>query len=300
MVEPMEPLIRMIREYQPNCKIIVDGAHVPGMLPINVEELGPDYYAGNGHKWLFGPKGSGFLYVHEDHHAELHPAPAVISSRSEWGFSDRFAYVGTKDYTPAAALADSIGFIGDQLGGMARVQRYNHQLAVAAGELLARMWGTQLLVPVDKIGSMVNVVLPSQDGEKLRCIQLELNQEPHERDMLARHWLRKYPHMYFHLESVVPEEAGAIQLRTWDSSHDSIFARWKSSGDLSAEDTPRDTCQWKSSGDLTRMEETKRHDPRRIYFTRLSAQVYLELSDFQMLGEAILECLRHEPSTSCK
>jgi isopenicillin-N epimerase len=82
---------------------IVDGAHVPGHVPLDLESLGPDVYAGNCHKWLCAPKGSGFLWARPEHQSWI--APLVIS----WGwspdstFADRHGWQGTRD--PAAYLA---------------------------------------------------------------------------------------------------------------------------------------------------------------------------------------------------
>src|SRR5690242_2009193 len=81
---------------------IVDGAHAPGHVPVNLAELGADYYAGNAHKWLGAPKGTGFLHVRPEHQDRVDAA--IVS----WGYSDgntfsqRIEMQGTRD--PAAWL----------------------------------------------------------------------------------------------------------------------------------------------------------------------------------------------------
>jgi len=98
---PVEKLVRAARAA--GVVAVVDGAHVPGQLPLSLDELGADAYAGNCHKWLCAPKGSGFLHVAP----ELQPRiePLVVSW--DWGegrtFAERHRYQGTSD--PAAYLA---------------------------------------------------------------------------------------------------------------------------------------------------------------------------------------------------
>jgi len=82
---------------------IVDGAHAPGHLALDVEAVGADVYAGNCHKWLCAPKGCGFLWARPEHQDWIEPL--VIS----WGYHDaadfreRHGWQGTRD--PAACLA---------------------------------------------------------------------------------------------------------------------------------------------------------------------------------------------------
>ena len=84
-------------------RTIVDGAHVPGHIPLDLRALDVDYYSGNCHKWVCAPKGSAFLYVRRELQDEVHPP--VIS----WGYADdpptfvsRLQKQGTRD--PAAYL----------------------------------------------------------------------------------------------------------------------------------------------------------------------------------------------------
>jgi isopenicillin-N epimerase len=82
---------------------IVDGAHAPGQLPLDLERLGADIYAGNCHKWLCSPKGAGFLWARPEHQGWI--APLVISwgYRDDADFGERHGWAGTRD--PAAYLA---------------------------------------------------------------------------------------------------------------------------------------------------------------------------------------------------
>ena len=79
---------------------IVDGAHAPGQLALDLERVGADIYAGNCHKWLCAPKGAGFLWAREEHHGWIDPL--VVSWGYDEGFAKRHGWQGTRD--PAAAL----------------------------------------------------------------------------------------------------------------------------------------------------------------------------------------------------
>ncbi|HZC28810.1 MAG TPA: aminotransferase class V-fold PLP-dependent enzyme [Gaiellaceae bacterium] len=97
---PVQELCLRARER--GIKTVVDGAHVPGHVPLDLRALGVDYYAGNCHKWLCAPKGAGFLYVRRELQATI--APLVIG----WGYGEGATFLsrheeqGTRD--PAAFL----------------------------------------------------------------------------------------------------------------------------------------------------------------------------------------------------
>ena len=81
---------------------IVDGAHVPGHVPVDLGALGADVYAGNCHKWLCAPKGSGFLWTRPEHQDWIEPQVISWGYRDDAGFGERHGWQGTRD--PAAYL----------------------------------------------------------------------------------------------------------------------------------------------------------------------------------------------------
>ncbi|HEU0303842.1 MAG TPA: aminotransferase class V-fold PLP-dependent enzyme [Gaiellaceae bacterium] len=87
---------------------VVDGAHGPGQLPLDLDDLGADAYAGNGHKWLCAPKGSAFLYARDELHEALRPT--VVSWGWREGLQDRFGWSGTDDPTAVLALPAAIEY----------------------------------------------------------------------------------------------------------------------------------------------------------------------------------------------
>ena len=82
---------------------IVDGAHAPGQMPLDLEALGADVYAGNCHKWLCAPKGAGFLWARPEHQRWIEPLVVSWGYGAETSFAERHGWQGTRD--PAAALA---------------------------------------------------------------------------------------------------------------------------------------------------------------------------------------------------
>jgi isopenicillin-N epimerase len=82
---------------------IVDGAHVPGHMPLDVERVGADVYAGNCHKWLCAPKGSGFVWARPEHQDWIEPLVVSWGYHEDADFGERHGWQGTRD--PSAYLA---------------------------------------------------------------------------------------------------------------------------------------------------------------------------------------------------
>jgi isopenicillin-N epimerase len=179
------PLREIIRELeQRGVDTLVDGAHAPGMLPLNLRALRPTYYTANLHKWVCAPKGAAFLYVREDRQAQIQPA--VIShgnNRTRPGFTpfqDRFDWCGTFDLTSWLCVPEAIRWMGKLLpDGWRELQERNHELVVQARNILCERFEVPPPCPEDLLGSIATIPLPERFQKrkasgKIDCEQLAL------------------------------------------------------------------------------------------------------------------------------
>lgn len=119
--------------------VLVDGAHGPGQVTIDLNALGADWYSGNCHKWLNAPKGCAFLWARKDRQRDIHPV--TISHGYGKGFTAEFDWTGTRDHSAYLAVDAAIDF-HQRLGGPA-LRRRNAELAHEAAVLIARRLGTE-------------------------------------------------------------------------------------------------------------------------------------------------------------
>ena len=144
------------RAQQMGLPVLVDGAHAPGMLDLDVPSLGVDWYVGNCHKWLCAPKGAAFLWAAPERQKDLHPN--VISHDLGKGFTFEFDKTGTRDASAWLSIPAALDFHA-KMGG-ASLRARNHDVAVQSGHALAQRWGTELGAPDELYGSMVTVRIP--------------------------------------------------------------------------------------------------------------------------------------------
>jgi isopenicillin-N epimerase len=90
--------------------LIVDGAHAPGQIDLDLEQLGADVYAGNCHKWLCAPKGSAFLYARPEVQDLIDPAVVSWDWLDGAAFHERHRWQGTRDPSAYLAVPEAIRF----------------------------------------------------------------------------------------------------------------------------------------------------------------------------------------------
>jgi isopenicillin-N epimerase len=154
LVLPLQRIVELC--HGASVPVLVDGAHAPAQVTLDMRTLGADWYAGNCHKWLCAPKGSAFLYAAQDRQRDLHPV--TISHGLGKGFLEEFDWTGTRD--PSAWLATDVAIdFHNRLGGEAMMAR-NVVLAAEAAALLARRLNTDVGTTGALAGSMGVVRLP--------------------------------------------------------------------------------------------------------------------------------------------
>jgi isopenicillin-N epimerase len=168
LVFPIERLVHELK--QRGVETLVDGAHAAGMVPLDLTAIGAAYYGGNGHKWLCGPKGVGFLHVRRDRQEGIEPA--VISHGYNTRRPDQprlhaaFDWTGTDDPSPVLCLAASIRWLAAlSEDGLPGVMRRNHALAVAGRRLLCELLRQEPPCPEAMLGAMATIPLPERAGE---------------------------------------------------------------------------------------------------------------------------------------
>jgi isopenicillin-N epimerase len=164
LIFPVAEVIRRARER--GIVTVVDGAHAPSQLDLDLDSLGADFYVGNCHKWLCAPDGAAFLYVRPEHHTQLQPL--VVS----WGYDpdqpsaqplqDYFGWVGTDDPSAYLSVPAAIAFQAEH--DWPRVRAACHALAAQARERIAALTGLPQVCSDEWFGQMCVARLPLAEG----------------------------------------------------------------------------------------------------------------------------------------
>jgi isopenicillin-N epimerase len=138
--------------------VLVDGAHAPGQIALDIGALGVDWYTGNCHKWLYAPKGSGFLWARRGAQRDLHPL--AISHFYGKGLAAELDWPGTRDFSAWLAAPEGIAFLKEL--NASKVRNHAHRLVTEWARRLAEAWGTPTDGAPELHGAMMAVRLPAR------------------------------------------------------------------------------------------------------------------------------------------
>ncbi len=197
---PVEELVRRARKA--GILTIVDGAHVPGQIELDLDQIGADFYSGNCHKWMMAPKGAAFLHARSEVQHLLEPL--VVS----WGwesrnpgpsrFLDHFEWTGTRDPSSWLTVPTAIRFMQEHDWGSE--QRRCRQMIQQARERISNLTGLEPICPSgqDWFFQMHSLPLPASiNGPKLQeSLLKEFKIEVPVIDLNGRYFLRPSAQAY--------------------------------------------------------------------------------------------------------
>ncbi|MER3434135.1 MAG: aminotransferase [Leptolyngbya sp. ERB_1_1] len=157
---------------------LIDGAHAPGMVDLNLTQLGATYYSSTCHKWMCAPKGAAFLYVKKEKQPEIRPLTishgANSPRRDRSRFQLEFDWMGTDDPTAYLSVKSAIEWMNSLLpGGWAELKARNRSMAIAARNHLCELLNVAPPCPESMIGSLATVPLPDGSYVELQDALLE-------------------------------------------------------------------------------------------------------------------------------
>ncbi len=156
IIFPVKEIVTALKEK--GIDTLIDGAHTPGMVDLNIDDIGAAYYTGNCHKWICSPKGSAFLHVRKDRQHLIHPM--VISHTYDKKAGDRlwsshFFWLGTNDFTPYLCIKDAIEFMATLFpGGWKELREHNRSLTLKARKYISEKLNLPLPAPESIIGTL--------------------------------------------------------------------------------------------------------------------------------------------------
>jgi isopenicillin-N epimerase len=164
------PIAKIVRALS-GIDVLIDGAHAPGMVELDVASIGAAYYTANLHKWPCAPKGAAILWARADKQEGLDP-PVIShgyrSTRPRKRLHEQFDWTGTDDPTPWLCAPAAIDAIARDGGGWPAVRERNRALVSWARDGLCEALAIERPAPDDMIGSLAAVPLPDGDAMALQ------------------------------------------------------------------------------------------------------------------------------------
>ena len=155
-------------------KTIIDGAHVPAHIPLDIKELDPDYYTGALHKWLCCPKGSSFLYVKKEKQVGIQPMlkswgwgeeyekfKSSVQLHSPSRFINVFQWQGTRDMSTFFTVPEAIQFQEEHDWDSVRSRSIN--MVIEARNRINEITKLPKICPDNWLGQMATILFPIDD-----------------------------------------------------------------------------------------------------------------------------------------
>jgi isopenicillin-N epimerase len=164
------PIERLVSEVQARgVDVLVDGAHAPGMVALDLDCLGAAYYTGNLHKWVCAPKGAAFLHVREDRRDGVRPLVISHGANAKPVKRSRFHlehdWTGTRDPSAWLSVPTALREMESMVeGGWEEVRRCNHEVVIEGRNILSDALGIDAPCPDSMIGSLASLPLPDGDS----------------------------------------------------------------------------------------------------------------------------------------
>ncbi|GFN77488.1 isopenicillin n epimerase [Plakobranchus ocellatus] len=205
VVLPVAEMVQLCRAKE--ARVLIDGAHALGSIPLDLQAIDPDYYVSNCHKWFCSPKGAAILYVTPALQHQVRPA--VISHGLGSGFSSEFVWTGLHDYSPVLALHTVLDFWETMTP--TAIRSYISQLLKDATDFLIKCWNTRLAAPLEMFGSMALVELPENIYSMFTTV-----------DYSAAEMVQNYLYTAFNIEVPIKSLQGKLYVRISAHIHNEL------------------------------------------------------------------------------
>ncbi len=195
LLMPVRELVALAREH--GLVAVVDGAHPPGMMRVDLRALDADFYASSPHKWLLAPQGTGFLYMREPWRTKLWPTLASGGWDDTKLGAQRFNHLGTFDESRMAGLFAALAF--QEAIGIDRIEARGRWLRSRLDGALRALPGVHVVSPTRRelVAGMVAFKL-----ERVPSLELQkrLAEKANVRTRVIGEydygWMRLSPHIY--------------------------------------------------------------------------------------------------------
>ena len=164
LIFPLQELCARARAH--GILTVVDGAHAPGQIPLDLDTLNADFYTGNFHKWVCAPKSAGFLYIRDEHHDRLRPLIVSWGWTREGNIFEKTRWQGTQDLSAYLTIPAALDF--QEVHQWEQKREACHQLALQARDALNGLFAHTPVCAPDHIGQMVACALPPCDAVALQ------------------------------------------------------------------------------------------------------------------------------------